>query len=193
MRQASRSMIKTQNSKLKTQNIRHKIQEKGFTLVETLVVISIMVLLSSFLILYSRTGENQIILFRDQARLIAALNRAKSLSIQTFNVPQPSCAFGVHFSQAENSFVIFKDLAGDCLNSDNIYTGTGELFEKYQLSPRVKFADLALIDIIFIPPDPKTLIDNDSNKSEALITLQNLNGNVSLKVKVNNAGQITTQ
>lgn len=175
------------------QDPRSKIQAKGFTIIETLVTISITVLLSSFLILYSRAGESQIILFRDQARLIAALNRAKSLSIQTFNVPQSSCAFGVYFSQSENSFLIFKDLAADCRNSDNAYTDTGEIFEKYQLSPQVKFGDLTLTDIIFIPPDPKTLIDNDSNKTEAFIILQNLNGSASLEVKVNNAGQITTQ
>ncbi|MDP3052941.1 MAG: prepilin-type N-terminal cleavage/methylation domain-containing protein [bacterium] len=169
------------------------MDNKGFTIIEMLVVISIMVLLTSLLILYSRTGENQIILFRDQARLIAALNRAKSLSAQLFSAPEPPCSFGVHFSQAENNFLIFRDLAADCQNSDNIYTGAGELFEKYQLSPQVKFGDLTLTNIVFIPPDPKTLIDNDPDKIEATITLQNLNGNASLKVKVNNAGQITTQ
>ncbi len=166
---------------------------RGFTIIEMLVVISIMVLLTSLLILYSRTGENQIILFRDQARVITALNRAKSLSIQLYSSPESPCGFGVYFSQAENAFLIFRDSAANCQNSDNIYTGAGELFEKYQLSPQVKFGELTLTNIIFIPPDPKTLIDNDSNKTEATITLQNLNGDASLKVKVNNAGQITTQ
>ncbi len=166
---------------------------KGFTVIEMLVVISIIILLSSFLILYSRTGENQIVLFRDQSRVIVALNRAKSLSIQLFNTPQPACAFGVHFSQAESSFLIFRDLSANCQNADHVYTGPSELFEKYQLSPKIKFGELALTDIVFIPPDPKTLIDNDPNKTEAVINLQTLDGNSSLKVKVNNAGQVTTQ
>jgi len=166
---------------------------KGFTLIEMLVVISIMALLSSFLILYSRAGENQIILFRDQARLITALNRAKSLSVQTFNAPQPSCAFGVYFSKTENAFLIFRDLALNCREADHVYTGSEELFESYQLSSKIKFGELTLINIAFIPPDPKTLIDNDLNKNEANITLETLDGKASLKVKVNNAGQITTQ
>ena len=165
----------------------------GFTMIEILVVISIMILLSSLLILYSRTGENQIILFRDQSRLITSLNMAKSLSIQRFNASSPSCAFGVHFSKTENAFLIFRDLAADCQNADHVYTDSGELFENYQLSSRIKFGETTLTDIIFTPPDPKILIDNDSNKIEATITLETLDGNASLKVKVNNAGQITTQ
>lgn len=167
--------------------------KKGFTILEMTVVISIMVLLSSFLILYSRTGENQIVLFRDQSRLITGLNRAKSSSIQSLDASNPSCAFGVHFSKAENAFLIFRDLATDCQNADHVYTDSGELFESYQLSPRIKFGEVTLTDIVFIPPDPKTIIDNDSNKTEATIVLETLDGKASLKVKINNVGQITTQ
>ena len=178
-------------------DIRGQIREysRGFTVLEMLVVISIIVLLSSLLILYSRTGENQVILFRDQSRLITALNRAKSLSIQLFNTPEPPCAFGVHFSQ--NSFLIFRDLAPDCQNVSHTYNDPGELFENYQLSSKIRFKQLdpqlTLTDIVFIPPDPKTLIDNDQNKTDATIILETLDGNASVKVKVNNAGQITTQ
>jgi len=80
----------------------------GFTVLEMMVVISIMILLSSVLILYSRTGENQIVLFRDQSRLITGLNRAKSLGIQSLDVSNSFCAFGVHLSKAENAFLIFR-------------------------------------------------------------------------------------
>ena len=169
--------------------------EKGFTILEMLVVISIMALLSALLILYSRTGENQVILFREQSRLITALNRAKSLSVQLYNAPETPCAFGVHFSQ--NSFLIFRDLAPDCLNASHTYNDPSEIFENYQLSPKVRFRSLdpllTLSDIVFIPPDPKTIIDDDSNKSEATVILETLDGNASVNVKVNNAGQITNQ
>ena len=109
----------------------------GFTMIEILVVISIMILLSSLLILYSRTGENQIILFRDQSRLITSLNMAKSLSIQRFNASSPSCAFGVHFSKTENAFLIFRDLAADCQNADHVYTDSGELLKIINYLPEL--------------------------------------------------------
>lgn len=168
------------------------MKNRGFTFIEILVVISIMTLLSSLLILYSRTGENQLILFREQARVISILNRAKSLSVQTFNVPEPACAFGVNFSQMENSFLIFRDLATDCRDANYTYTAdSDELFEKYQLDSKIKFGELTLTDVVFIPPDPKTLIDKDPNKIEATISLQTLDASVSLEVMINNAGQIT--
>lgn len=168
------------------------MKSKGFTLIEMLVVISIMTLLSSLLILYSRTGENQIILFREQARVISILNRAKSLSVQMFNAPESPCAFGVNFSPT-GTFLIFRDLASDCRDADHKYSGTNELFEKYQLDSRIKFGELTLTNVIFIPPDPTTLIDDGSNKIDATITLQTLDASAFLKVKINNAGQITTQ
>jgi len=179
-------MIKSLNSKS------YILNSFGFTIIETLVVISVIVFLSSFLIFYSRTGENQIILFSEQSKLITALNRTKSLSIQTFDSSQSSCAFGMHFSPAENAFLIFRDLAADCQNTDYIYTNSDEILENYRLSSKIKFSELDLTDIVFIPPDPKILIDSDLNKIEAAITLETLDGNASLKVKVNNAGQITT-
>ena len=169
------------------------LNSRGFTILETLVVVSIIVLLSSVLILYSRTGENQVVLFRDQSRLITGLNRAKSLSVQAFNASGLSCSFGVHFSKTENAFLIFRDLATDCQNADHIYSGVDELFENYQLSSRIQFGEITLTDIVFIPPDPEILIDNDSSKIEATVALETLNGNASLTVKVNNVGQITTQ
>lgn len=175
-----------------SQNLKNK---KGFTVLEMLVVISIMALLSSLLILYSRTGESQVILFREQSRLITALNRAKSLSIQLYNTPETPCAFGVHFSQT--GFLIFRDLATDCQNASHTYNDPSELFENYQLSSKIRFKQLdpqlTLTDIVFIPPNPKTLIDNDQNKADATVILETFNGNASVKVKVNNAGQITTQ
>jgi prepilin-type N-terminal cleavage/methylation domain-containing protein len=169
------------------------MKNRGFTLIEMLVVISIMTLLSALLILYSRTGESQLILFKEQARVVSVLNRAKALSIQMFNAPNPPCAFGVNFSPTENSFLIFRDLAFDCRISDNKYSGPDELFERYQLDSRIKFKDLTLTDVVFIPPDPKTLIDNGANKNEAIVVLETSAGAASLKVKINNAGQITTQ
>jgi len=169
------------------------MKNKGLTLIEMLIVISLVSLLSTFLIIYSHAGENRIILFKEQAQIISVLNRAKALSIQMFSEPTSPCAFGVNFSKSDNSFLIFKDLAADCKNSDNIYSGSQELFNKYRLDSRIQFQNLTLNNIIFIPPDPKVLIDNNSNENEASIILEISDKSASLKVKINKAGQITTQ
>ena len=70
---------------------------KGFTTIEMLVVIGVMALMSSVLMVYGRTGERQINLFKEQARIISALSRAKYLSVSTFGKTDVPCGYGVHF------------------------------------------------------------------------------------------------
>ena len=56
----------------------------GFTVVELLIIISVSALLMSMVIFYSRGGEKQIILIREQAKIVNTILRSKSLAIQTF-------------------------------------------------------------------------------------------------------------
>ncbi len=163
--------------------------EKGFTVIEMLVVIAILGIISATLITSMRVGERQIMLFREQARVISALSRAKSLSIATFgesgNVP---CGFGVHFEPT--SFLIFKDLASDCGSADRVYSGPSEIFESFTLDSKVTFNALTLSDIVFIPPNP--FIRITPNQDQATITIQTIDGSASKNVKINSAGQIST-
>jgi len=75
----------------------NRIFTTGFTLVETLVVISIMMLLTTTLIAYTRSSGKQIALSTEQAKLIGMLNRAKSLALQRDTAEQ-FCAYGIRFN-----------------------------------------------------------------------------------------------
>ena len=163
---------------------------RAFTLVEMLVVMAIIAVISASLILYSRTGERQIILFKDQALIVAALSRAKSLSVATFGQAGVPCGYGVHF-ETPRKFLIFKDLVSDCNASDNIYSGGNELFESFELNQSLNFGNLTLTDVIFIPPNPKVVIT--PIQDEAVINIRTADGTSSLNVKVTSAGQISTQ
>lgn len=156
----------------------------------------IVILLSSILIVYSRSGEYQIILFRDQAKVIGAIFKAKSLAIETFGqagaVP---CSYGVHFDQASGSYVIFQDLpasSGDCSTANNQYDGpnSGELVQAFQLDSVLKFSSLTLSDVVFIPPNPDVIITPSQN--QAVITISTVSGGSSTNIKVTESGQITT-
>lgn len=164
--------------------------EKGFTLVEILVVMAIIAVVSASLILYSRTGERQIILFRDQAGIIAALSRAKSLSVATFGQAGVPCGYGVHF-EAPRKFLLFKDLASDCSAADHVYSGPNELFGSFELNQSLNFGNLTLTDIVFIPPNPKVVITPLGD--EAIINIKTVDGGSSSTIKVTSAGQISTQ
>ncbi len=168
-------------------------QEKnswGFTIIEMLVVIAVLSLISTSLLLYSRTGERQIILFREQSRIVGALSRAKSLSIATFGQVGVPCGYGVHF-ETPKIFLIFKDLSSDCSAVDKVYSGTDELLESFELDQAVSFGNLTLTDIVFIPPDPKIVITPEQD--ESMINIKTISGNSSSTIKVTSAGQITTQ
>ena len=160
----------------------------GFTLIEILVVVSITALLSSILIVYSRVGERQILLFREQAKIINMILKSKSLALQTYVTGEKICGYGVHF-EAPRSVILFKDSADDCATSDNIYSGAGEDFEKMKLDNLIVFLELDFTDILFIPPDPQVKLT--PALSAGTISIKADDSESVAKVKINSAGQVS--
>lgn len=163
---------------------------KGFTLIELLVVISVLTMLSALLIQYSRTGERQLILFREQSQLVGVLSQTKSLAISTFNRPDVPCGYGVHFT-LPRTYILFRDDAPNCASSDRVYSGASEDITVYELDPSAQFSTMPVSDILFIPPDPRVVMT--PAQSEAVITLQTNDGSASVVVRITSAGQVTTQ
>src|SRR3989344_9601663 len=169
-------------------------KQSGFTLIETLVTLTITALLIGVLITYNRAGGLQIAVFKDQAKIINTLLRAKSLSLQIFTEAVPACGYGVHFDAANKIFLIFKDLADPCSGSDNRYSGSTEDLEVISLDSQLKFSNLGLSDILFIPPEPLVVIDGDLGKTgDFLIEIDTLSGGSPKKIKINNFGQVSAQ
>jgi len=167
---------------------------KAFTIIEMLVIIGVLSLMSSILILYSRRAEQYVVLFKEQAKVINILSRAKALSISTYSRSEVPCGYGVHF-EAPRTFLIFKDLPvnSNCSSADKKYSDStsSELVESFQLDSRVLFDSLSLSDILFIPPDPKVVIT--PSQDEATVVLKTIDGSKSATIRVNSAGQITTE
>lgn len=164
-----------------------KSRTRGFTIVELLIVVGITVILSSGLAFYSRATERQLILFKEQMKIITALQKAKSLAIVGFG-DSLACSYGVNFS-ASGNLIIFKE----CPQNNNQY-GSGELYEEIKLDGKaVVFSDLGLANVVFIPPEPSVIIDNDANKNEAIVEIKTIDNSATRSIKITNAGQITTQ
>lgn len=140
----------------------------GFTLIEMTVVIAVLGLLATAMIPSSRKGERQVALAKEQALIVGALIRAKSLSIQKFqDRGQTICGWGVHFEiqtpPLRSRYLIFKDLltgseCTDANGSDRRYTDFNEEVAglSFQLDARVKFVALpipGIPDIVFVPPE----------------------------------------
>ncbi len=172
----------------------------GFTLIELLVTIGVLSFILFSASTYTHSGERQIILFKEQANLIQALQRAKSMGLNAYGEESAACGYGVHFAKPR-TFLIFKDLAADCAAADQKFTGdisascgdaikNPECVTKFVLNSKTSFSeDTIITDIIFIPPDPTVKIFPDA--TEAVLKINITGSNFQKSVKVNNAGQIT--
>jgi len=124
----------------------------GFTLIETMVVIAITAILAALTIAYNRSSEKQIALFKDQAVVAGALDRAKAFALERFKSgTETACAFGVHIDAtgvAGAPFTIFQDLPA----CNNTYDEPGEKLETLTLDPRIEFREVTKQSILFRTP-----------------------------------------
>ena len=185
--------------------IKEESRERGFTLLEILVVVGITVVLTSMVAGYSREGGRQLALVATETKMLNLLSRAKFLSVETFfgggrSDKQRICAYGVRIES--DQMFIFQDLSSTpgCLpdnplgDNDGRYSGinerlVGELNEIKLTDTALAFGETDLSEVVFIPPDPRTKINN-SNISEASIKVKIKEGSGQFEITVNNAGQI---
>lgn len=155
--------------------------ERGFTLAEIIVSVSVMALLTAFFIGYTRQGGVQIGILKNKSEFVAALYRARALAIATYQYDPPECGYGIHIFTEESPprrYVLWRDTAGngDCADPDEALRANGrydtgkdvdgdgkndEDVEFFTLEPGLQFLNVgeadALSDILFIPPDPRVV------------------------------------
>jgi len=172
------------------------MKQAGFTLIEALVVISILTVMTSFLVLHNRTSEQQIILIKEKANLISVLLRAKNLASGVLIEEAAGatvCGYGVHLS--DDDYFIYRDLAADCRASDFGYSGdnSGEKLvdETFQLPTGIEFAQKDIDDVLFVPPLPDTIFDGQWAVNEAALVLADDERLTEFEVVINSVGQIS--
>jgi prepilin-type N-terminal cleavage/methylation domain-containing protein len=91
------------------------MNNKGFTLIEMVIVFSIMAIMAGTMIAYNRGSDDNILLFSNQAKVIGVLQRAKSFALQKKeDGSNLICSIGVHFEKP-GTMIIFED-RGDADN-----------------------------------------------------------------------------
>ena len=190
-------IIKVSSNKIKSS------KGAGFTYLEMLIVIAIIILFASFIITYNHVSERQLILVKDQAVILSALQKAKANALATFSEAGISCGFGVNFSSSTipNQIVIYKNTPlttstnslALCLAMDHSYQPTilSSTTEIIYLDKDIRFKSVSSTDIFFVPPDPTIFIDNSSSTPASTIEIETIDGLATKAVKVSNFGQIT--
>ncbi len=171
---------------------------KGFTLIETLVTLAIIVLLTSIIIFNTNTQRQDASLFRSAQTLSLNLRRAQNfaLSSKKFrNDIYVPCGWGVHFNGVGSAtYIIFADKAVNinCSDRDYIRASNGsEDFETVNLESGITINSLSnnLSDIVFTPPDP--LVVFTPSQTSVSIILRNQNGGTRT-VNINKFGFISS-
>ena len=85
-----------------------KIKQEGFSLVEALVVISIIALLTTLVLANYRQGQQKSVLNSATQRLAADLRRAQNsaLAVKTEKEGMPACGYGIYTPSA-NQYQLF--------------------------------------------------------------------------------------
>jgi type II secretory pathway pseudopilin PulG len=185
----------------------------GFTLVELLITISLIILFTATAATYNRTSDQQISLFREQGKVANEIYKARSLAITTFNRTSQSkdvpCGYGIHIDSAD-SIILFKEPASEMRNKNctdftsSIYNGDAsknvEVVPVEGVSIMEGGASITApdeeinadnqIDILFVPPDPTVY----SNKNFPItLSLKATRIESPLDIVINEFGQISVQ
>lgn len=179
------------------------MSQKGFTIIEMLVIVGIMLLMSGVLIIYSRSGETASVVIRQAAKMVSDINRTKNLAITTasFKTSEGSmvhpCGYGVYFDSVNepNRYIIFADLSSDCDVSDHIrpIDGLSDL-ETIPLTTPLAISNKNINQVFFLSPDPTVFLGSEEGGEikTGEITIKAPNSETEVKVKVSKTGQVST-
>ena len=174
------------------------MDNKGFTLVEMLIVIGIMGLLSGLAIVYSHVGQNQISLSIEESKIAQLILEAKQLSVATYGTDTATCAYGIQLNYASSTYSLFaydsaSSVSGGRLICPSIASTSAALVPAdivpYQSGTwQISVAQGVVLeddgaasdtiqDILFYPPDPCTLISLDGQTTFQSICNFGVNNN----------------
>lgn len=154
----------------------------GFTLIEILVVLAIIVIITGIVIFNINSERQNSALLRSAQKLSLDLRRAQSfaLSSKVFKTSGVPCGWGAHFNGVGSAnYIIFADLAvnPNCSDRDFIRAADGsEDFETINLEPGITVGSLSggLTDVVFTPPDPIVTFTPDQTSASVTLTAKNL-------------------
>jgi prepilin-type N-terminal cleavage/methylation domain-containing protein len=187
---------------------------RGFTLIEIMVSIGVMVVLITSMVAYSNASRQQIALQLEKVKIAQVILKAKELAIGTFyQGVTPPCAYGVHFDHVAQTYTLrsYDVAAGGCAtplnNGPTNFTsilpvnGTESDYaidkNSVKLVNSIAAGDPLPVEyVLFEPPGPKVYVwlrgvaASSTNVTDNLY-LKTTDGGGTGSVSINSAGQVT--
>ncbi|MEK9158291.1 MAG: type II secretion system protein [Patescibacteria group bacterium] len=151
-----------------------KNRQSGFSLVEMAVVASIIGILSTALITsFSRT---RIDMEQSSSLVVATIRDAQTRAIASrVYAGYNPCGYGIHYVSPTQIAIYVGPNAGttNCAGINKNYDEAEDTLLNYitLADTRVEIKS-AFEDIFFLPPDPKTYLNNDASLNQAPLTIQ---------------------
>ncbi|PIV45837.1 MAG: hypothetical protein CO144_01940 [Candidatus Nealsonbacteria bacterium CG_4_9_14_3_um_filter_35_11] len=193
--------------------------EKGFSLIELLVVVAVIVILSTLVFSDYSKGGKKMALERAAQRLSQDIRKTQEMAMSAYQ-PSDICngtpgnlkGFGIHFDESsgnEKKYIIFAECNDTEPNYDYDGDGPDDVKEGWSvdIEKGIKISDIekddlsngstypTTLSVVSIPPDPTIYIASSSSGYEAIITLciEDSCATNYKKIKVNNAGRIKVE
>ena len=149
------------------------LKSRGFTLLEILVSMVIIITLTVMVLSNFEFSGSQFALKRSVYKLSQDIRNTQEMAISSREVEgvSPKGGCGIHFDllESKTSYILFADILPDGLynpaDGDLIIGNSIELEKNVEISNIFWGGSLDVLDIVFVPPDPKIKI----NGSEAII------------------------
>ncbi|MEX0877640.1 MAG: type II secretion system protein [Candidatus Spechtbacterales bacterium] len=189
-------------------NLNKKSSQRGFTMIELIVSMSVITILSSIVFYRSRSGERNFALRRSAQVVLQSVNQAanNTLSGKRHDGTVSQGGYGIHFETGDNFITVFADCnqnntfddsgtAPSCVESPDLGVAFPELYRTIQLEPFMRISALEgdssinQLDITFLPPNALAVIRPLLlSEDEVMIEVENTQeGNV-IQIYVNKAG-----
>jgi len=177
------------------------MKNRGFTLIEITIVVTIIALLGTIFIANYRGGEKQFALKRSAHKLAQDLRTAQEMAMSSQTTPLefgpetfPKGGYGIYFEEGASSYILFADCDGD-----GLYDNTGgalscrdaveitpfpekieEIFLEKGISIDSLFPVSPSISLTFFPPDPVLTIKPNSNSASVILSFDGQTKTVSI-------------
>lgn len=162
-------------------------KEKGMTLLEALIVVSIITIFTGMVITNYRQGDEIFALQRAATNLVQEIKKAKDYTMngKLFGGQFPPGGYGLYFpSDGNQNFILFGDQ-----NKNSTYD-PGEGIEVLNLREKGVIIENTIparpLSIIFLPPDPSVIISPSASEAKIILSLKNKR----IGILVNQAGLI---
>jgi len=165
---------------------------EGFTLVESMVILSIIAILSIATFPAYKTAKENLALHRS-ANMLAqdirlTIEKAMSAQEAGCSTVNYQYQYGISLKEADKETYI---LFADCNNNNNYDLGQDQFIEqRFEEGIEIKGLNTPSLDVVFKPPDPTVNISAGLDSAQIIIGIVGEVGGITKTITINKAGLI---